>query len=117
MWILAVLLLFMASETGGEGDVYYSTGKAPGQPDQPDYWFLGIGGEGPFAGPYVNREQARKAAYAHARGRLGDAWYTDYQASPHGTGFWAWRRRGLAGPFSTPTQAAAWIAVEEGQGA
>lgn len=124
MWFFALLLFFMASETGGPGDVYYSTGKAFGKPDDPDYWWLGVAveevfgtpGRQIFAGPYVNRAQAQAAALLHSRGQLGDKWNYGYQASPHGTGYWVWRRAGLAGPFATAALARDWLIAEEDEG-
>jgi hypothetical protein len=115
MWLFFLLLMFVVSDPGGPGDVFYATAKAPGKPADPDYWWLGIAGEKIFAGPYVNVDQARAAALLHARGQLDDVWATDYQASPHGTGYWAWRRQGLSGPFTTQAAAHEWIEEQEGR--
>lgn len=108
MWMLALLFVFMASDPAGPGDLYINQ-QADG------YWYLGRYEEGIVAGPYVNVEQARAASALAARGQLDDTWAIDYQASPFGTGYWAWRRTGIAGPFETHAVALEWVREEEGR--
>lgn len=112
MWMLALLFVFMASDPAGPGDIYISQG-----PD--GYWYLGRHDEGIVAGPYVTQEHAARASRHAGYGELtDDQWWVHYYASPFGTGYWAYRRSGLAGPFDTMNEALDWVREQKGlQGA